>query len=194
MYKPRPIQKPMAVNKHQRKLLQDTEKRLNKETDEQITKQYHAAAIALNRMEGWKQQRILSMVMLSRTVWDDCASSNDISMVQMCEHETGIDLMSEHTEKDYEDIIYLNSASDTGVQLDIYQWIAMRQNQTKWVKAQITACILISLKRKENWGTTKLMRFLNVVNYVLEDYNFNKDELRIASRDITGFELLENMI
>lgn len=184
--------KPIKASKHEMKVLRQTEARLNKETSKQLDLVVHATAIALYKIDNWKQERIAKLINSTQEIWDECGASNDLSMVQLCERETGIDLRRDSTDTDYEDIIYLNSSSDHGEALSIYQWIYMRQNQIKWLPAQITACMLIALHRREKWGEQRLVRFLNVFECVKRDYDYNVPELKKASIELTGFELLED--
>lgn len=52
---------------------------------------YASIAIALHRKYGWGFQRISALFAESQEVWNECIQG-DISMVEMCEKETGIDV------------------------------------------------------------------------------------------------------
>ena len=52
---------------------------------------YASMAIALHRKYGWGFKRISDLFAESQEVWNECIQG-DVSMVEMCERETGIDV------------------------------------------------------------------------------------------------------
>ena len=52
---------------------------------------YAAIALALHRKYKWGFQRISDLFEESQEIWNECIQG-DISMVEMCERETGIDV------------------------------------------------------------------------------------------------------
>lgn len=52
---------------------------------------YASIAIALHRKHKWGFKRISDLFTESQEVWNECIQG-DISMVEMCEKETGIDV------------------------------------------------------------------------------------------------------
>lgn len=62
---------------------------------EQITPEVYAGiALALHRKCGWGYKRINDLFEESQIIWNECINS-DINMVEMCEKETGIELIKE---------------------------------------------------------------------------------------------------
>ena len=62
---------------------------------EQITPEVYAGiALALHRKCGWGYKRINDLFVESQTIWNECINS-DINMMEMCEKETGIELIKE---------------------------------------------------------------------------------------------------
>ena len=142
--------KRLVVNKYQKRALLKAEKELEDEVNKQIGIIFHAAAIALFRYHSWNNEQINDLIArVTQELWNECAESTDLSMIQMLYEETGIELMAEDKVTHWYDVIYLNSAKDNGEDLTIYQWIKMRQSQKGWVAAQIMACMLMALHRKE---------------------------------------------
>lgn len=52
---------------------------------------YASIAIALHRKYGWGFKRISDLFAESQEVWNECIQG-DISMIEMCERITGIDV------------------------------------------------------------------------------------------------------
>ena len=52
---------------------------------------YASIAIALRRKYGWGYKRISDLFEESQDVWNECIQG-DISMIEMCERITGIDV------------------------------------------------------------------------------------------------------
>lgn len=52
---------------------------------------YASIAIALHRKYGWGYKRISDLFAESQEVWNECIQG-DISMIEMCERITGIDV------------------------------------------------------------------------------------------------------
>ena len=76
------------ANKNLNKLLAKMERQCR-----EITPSVYASiAIALHRKHGWGFKRISDLFAESQDVWNECIQG-DISMVKMCEKETGIDVV-----------------------------------------------------------------------------------------------------
>ena len=64
------------------------------ESKKQCTMLFAAASLALNRYWGMKQLAIIRVLRVAKDAWNECAQDDDLSMVQMCEDETGIELQN----------------------------------------------------------------------------------------------------
>lgn len=53
---------------------------------------YAAIALALHRKYGWGYQRISALFKESHDIWEECIQT-DLNMHQMCEEETGIEVV-----------------------------------------------------------------------------------------------------
>ena len=116
--------------------------------------------------------------MFDRTeeAWNEVGADNSISMVQKLDEEVGIELVNEDN-KSYKTYKYLNASIDDGSPLDGFQWLYMRQNQKKWVKAQVTATICIAMHRKEGFGYERLCKLLDEMEDIKMDYHYNPKAL-----------------
>lgn len=76
----------------------DRLKRLNAELDRELARSYKlifsCTAIALKRTYHWERNGIRKFLDLSDEVWRECASTNEKSMIQMLDHETGVEIQT----------------------------------------------------------------------------------------------------
>lgn len=192
--KPRPSRAYFKTTKQMEKLILKAEQELRQETTKQIDIVYHAMAIALGRGYEWGHLRIQRAVDISRDTYKECAESNELSMLQMLYDETGIELMRSDGQQSFKDVIYLNAKADEGKPLSPAQWLAMRQNQKKWVASQITASILIALHRKEGWGVERCGRFFQILEEIKAEYDYDPAALREVSKKETGFYITDDTL
>ena len=192
-----PSVKMLKANKQQAKLLHKAERELQQEVDKQLDIIMHSAALALYTYHSWNTEQIGAFVAHdTQELWQECASSTKLSMVQMLNDETGIELMSEDIAQSFETKIYLNSDLDDGRDLNIYQWIAMRQNQKKWVGVQIMAVVLLSLYRSDNWKAEALGRLFGHIEEIKNEYGTSKEGIRDLKKEcyeVTGFVITDSM-
>ena len=157
-----------------------------------------SSIIALSRYWGWKKDRLSKLQEIQEEVWNEVASDNDVSMIQLLDAECDIELTN-HEGVSYRDVIYLNTAIDDGVQLTKYQYLAMRRNQAKWTEAQITACIILAMHRKEGWGFKRARELLERMQQIKEEYDYDQEKLIAAAKsecdiDWTGRGKLDDRI
>lgn len=60
---------------------------------------YAELALALHRKCGWGYKRINDLFNFSQEIWNECVQS-DMDILEMCEKETGINVMAKVNEKD----------------------------------------------------------------------------------------------
>lgn len=128
------------------KKLRKMERDMDRELEKQIKMIYASTAIALKRAYHWDKRGIIKLMDLTKVVWDECAATNQKSMIQMLDEETGVELQNGEG-KSWRDVAFLNARIDMG-RMTVPQWMYMRQQQKKWIPAQVTACILLALHRK----------------------------------------------
>lgn len=128
------------------KNLKKIEREMDRELDRQVRLIYASTAIALKRACHWEKQGILKLMDMTHEVWKECAATNEKSMIQMLDEETGVEIQTGDG-KSWKDLAFLNSRISMG-QMTLPQWMYMRRQQMKWISAQVTACVLLALKRK----------------------------------------------
>lgn len=152
---------------------------------------YSATAIALWRHWGKKKEAINRLFDLSHDVWLECAKDHDHSMIQMCEAETGIEIQNGDG-KSWRDAAYLNGSLNPGM-MNEAQWLYMRQQQLKWIRPQIMACMLISMHRKYKFGFERCSRIYQQINDIEAEYRSNPERLRKACYELTGIDVAETV-
>ena len=144
------------------------ENELNRELNRQVALIYSAAAIALHRYNGWGRARIVSLMEMTSEVWHECAQTNEKSMIQMLEEETGIEVQN-GSGQSWRDLAFLNAK----IRMDRMtrpQWIYMRKKQMQWIPPNVTSCILLSLHRRCGFGGDKrLPRIANQIMGIQEE-------------------------
>lgn len=174
------------------KAIRKADAEVTAEGAKQIDILYHAVAIALYRYHGWRGLRIERLVKVSLSTYDDCAASNDISMIELLWNETGIDLIREDTDRPWYDVIYLNSEKDDGRQMTGAQVLAMLRGEKKWIPSQITASILLSLHRKEGWGQDRLFKIFTEMQEVKAEFNSEPKVLKAECDKLTNFMIADD--
>lgn len=169
-------------------MLKEVEKKMQKEMDKQVDMCYAAMAISLYRYWGWKALRIRRLMDKTEETWNECASTNDVSMLQMLEEETGIEIKNHELGKSWHELAYLNAKINIG-RMTKAQWIYMRQKQIQWIGPQVVACILLATHRKEGFGPERNLRLLNDIQEIQREFNFDVKALKKACLEETGVEL-----
>ena len=147
---------------------------------------YSATALALHRHWGKGQEAIRRLFEMTHVVWQACANDHDHSMIQMCEQETGIEIQNGNGVS-WRDVAYLNG-QDIG-QLSYAQILYMRQQQLKWVRPQIMACMMVSLHRKYGFGFERCSRIYQQIEEIEREYGCNPDRIRKACFDETKIDV-----
>lgn len=151
---------------------------------------YSATAIALWRHWGKKQEAIRRLFDLSHDVWMECAKDHDHSMIQMCETETGIEITNGDG-KGWRNLHYLNGTIPE--YMTEAQILYMRQQQLKWIRPQIMACMLITLHRKYGFGFERCSKIYQQIQDIEAEYRGNPDRLRKACYELTGIDVAETV-
>lgn len=178
----------MAKRKHQSAYRKATDA-LEQEGRKQCFIIYGASAIALWRYYGKRKQAITRLFDITSEVWQDCARTNQHSMIEMCDKETGIEIQNGEG-KSWRDLPYLN-ASLNQRRMSEAQWIYMRRQQIKWIPSQVMACIMIALHRKYGFGFDRLSRFYGQVDEVRAEYGGDADRIREECRQLTGIDVAD---
>lgn len=149
---------------------------------------YGSAGIVLWNRWNKRMKAIANLFELSRSVWRDCASDHDHSMIQMCEDETGIEIRNE-SGSSWRDVVYLNG-KDPGPMTE-NQWLYMRQQQIKWIRPQVMACIMIALHRKYGFGFERCAKIYQQIEEVSTQYGHDPKKIRKACSELTGIDVAD---
>lgn len=166
----------------------------DRELEEEIKRweviSFAAAVLAMHRYYGWTRAHLLEMLEHCAVICRDCSSTNQLSLIQMLDEETGIELQN-GDERSWKELAYLNASLKPGQQMTTSQWIYMRNRQKKWVEPQLMACILLGLHRMKGYGFTSLKRIYSQIAGIEAEYGWNKDALHAACLDATGISAVE---
>lgn len=177
----------MVVSKQLKKAILKAEKEIIEEGEKQLDIVMCSSIIALNRYWGWKVDRLSKLAVIQEEVWNEVGSDNDVSMLQLLDEECDIELTN-HEGVSYRDVIYLNTAIDPGKDLTAYQWLAMRQNQKKWIEAQITACVCLAMHRKEGWGFKRVKELMERMQDIKREFDYDREALIAAAYEEAKFD------
>lgn len=184
-----PIKKTRKISKSMAKLIQKADREIEQECSLQLDIVTCSCIIALNRYWGWKQEKLSDLLSYQQKVWDECGADNNMSMIKLLDEECDIELTN-HEGVSYRDVIYLNADIDEGKPLTDMQWVAMRQNQKKWVTAQITACMCLALHRKEGWGFKRLSELMVKMDDVKYEFGYDPKRLCKAALEEAKYDWL----
>ena len=149
---------------------------------------YSAMGIVLWNEWGKRKTAISNVFDVSRTIWKDCAKDHDHSMIAMCEAETGIEVQNESW-KSWHDVWFLNGYLPET--MTSAQVLYMRQQQLKWIRPQVMACMLIALHRKYGFGFERCSRIYAQIQDIEAEYKANPERLRRACFEMTGIDVAE---
>lgn len=178
----------MAKRKH-RTTFEKVNAKFKAESQKQCYLVYCATALALRRHWNKKRLAIHRLFDVSAEIWMDCASSNKVSMIQICENVTGIEIRNEDG-KSWRDVASLNSDYDIDPERMTYeQWVVLRSNQIRWVRPQIVACVIVALHRKWHFGFDRCARFYQQLDDIIAEYDGNVKRITSACLEETGIEI-----
>ena len=158
-------------------LLEKVEAQFVKEGNRQCQIFLSAAALALYRNWGWKKDRITRTLQVAEDAWVECSQDMGLSMIAMCEKETGIEVQCGDG-KSWRELDYLNGHWPE--QMNDAKWIYMRQRQRRWIAPQITASILIALHRREGFGFDRCARVYQQIDDIRTEYGLDPKKIREA--------------
>lgn len=174
--------------KKYQKLISQAEKNIHTEVKRQIDILYHAAGLVLHDY-GWNREQIEDFACVSNDIYGECAD-NATSLIQMLYDETSIELKRSDGSQSFKDVLYLGDKDQTKP-LSAPEYLIMKQNQLKWVPAQITASIILALKRIRDWDDEQCGMFFEDLEDMKWRYDSDPQLLIHTSKQLTGFYLTE---
>lgn len=177
----------MGISKKLTKQLRDVENQIVKEGEKWLDITMCSTILVMWRYYGWRTDRITKLIKYHEDVWKEVGADNSKSVLKLLDEECNIELTN-HEGVSYRNVIFLNSDIDDGRTLTPYQWLYMRQNQIKWLEAQIMASICLAIHRKEGWGFKRIEELLNHLQDVKEDYDYDRRRILDECFKETGYD------
>lgn len=171
-----------------RQALKKAYDRLEKDGDRWAVVLYSALALAMYHHWNMKKTAVTRLIDVTWDAWRECAVDHDSSMIKMCESETGIEIQNGDGVS-WRDVAYLNG-EDLGHMTDA-QWLYMRQQQIKWVRPNIMACILIGLHRKYGFGFDRCARVYAQIEEIEQEFKSDPKRIRRAAQEEVGVDIYE---
>lgn len=165
-------------------------KKLEKEGDKWALILYSGLALAMYRHWGMKKTAVTRLVDVTWDAWRECAADHDSSIIKMCEEVTGIEVQN-GSGTSWRDVPYL-SGEKLG-QMTEEQWLYLRQQQIKWVRPSIMACILIGLHRKYGYGYDRCLRVYQQIQAIEDEYKGNQKKICKAALEEVGVDIDDMM-
>lgn len=165
--------------------------KFTKTARDQVYLVYSAFLIALSRY-GWGQKKIYNTLKRCEAYWNVCASSEDLSMLQMCEDETGIEIKCDDNSS-WHDLWYLNPKLPRPDYMSPAQEIYKRNRQIKWLGAQVTACAVYTMHRRYGWGMQRISRLITDMNDIRHEYKDNPKRLAAMCKEATGINICDKV-
>lgn len=144
--------------------------------------------IALYENWGWRGKRLQEFYNEVDRAADECSLDNGISMIEMCENETGIVVYQEGFSGDYKELLYFQPEEQ---ELTVEQEIVMRKKQMRWVAPQIYALLFLALHRRYGFGPERIERLKEQMEEVRSRYKGNEKKIHKEHDRITGIELIK---
>lgn len=176
------------ASKQLNKMIAKAEKEVDLEISKQLDLVNCSMIIALYRFWNYRNERISKVLSTQQEIWNECGADGNMSMIRKCDEECDIELTN-YEGVSYKDISWLNAVKDTKP-LNDYEWLIFRQNQKKWTKAQILACVCLAMHRAEGWGFKRLSELMNHMEDILEDANYNQEKVIQMALDECGYDWL----
>ena len=100
----------------------------DRELEEEIERQevisFAAAVLTMHRYYGWADSQLRGMLRFCAVITASCASTTQLSLIQMLDNETGIELQNGDG-RSWQELAYLNASLKPGQQMTTSQWIYM---------------------------------------------------------------------
>lgn len=169
--------------------LKAAERALNEEADKSMATVFACTILALKRYHGYRKQRIGHTIDQIGLLFMECGETNEKSMIQMLEEETGIEIQNGQG-KSWRDLPYLNDRKWDGKPLPRAQMIYMRQQQKKWVMTSMVATILLAMYRVYGWSAKRDERLLEEINQIRDEFAHDHKKIQKAAEEETGIKFV----
>lgn len=114
--------------------------------------------ISLFRL-GWDADKIISRFNVATEIWRECRDKR-ISAFTLLEEETGIELALDG-ERSYTEFNQLHYRTGT---MTPEEYIYSLHRRKRWIAPMILACLLLALRRTDDWDDDKLAEFVGMTD------------------------------
>lgn len=166
-------------------------KELQDSMDRSIDIYYSCAAIVLHKKYRFGSEKIKDIIKASHDSWLEVGDCNNISLVQLLDEETGIELANDYGES-WEQFSYLNSKKWDGVIPNWGYLVKVRHKEATWTNATALSGILIAVNRNCNFTQGKLIKLLADIQEFKAEYENDVPKLLRTVKEETGIELVKN--
>lgn len=179
--------------------LSKIERQLQGEAERQMEIIFPATAIALKKYFDWGSLKIEHLFDEVANVYDECSDGGiEVSMIQMLEEQTGINLKAEPNGKSWRELCFLNHEITLGSpnksQLTEAQFYAMRVQQIKWVSPAVLAAVFIALYRKFRFSRPMLQELMGYIDQIRQQYKFKAKKIQAECYNATGIQIIGNQV
>lgn len=184
----------MKIINGKRKAEQKARKKANidymKEVHNQIGIVSGSVGIALYENWGWREKRLQKLFSEIKESWEECAADKNISMLEMCENETGIVIDRQGFEVDYKELRYFKPGDISEQdEMSLCEFMYMRSQQKKWAGPQVFASVLLTLHRLYGFGAERIIRLKEQMEDVWTRYGSDCKKIEKACQEITGVSI-----
>lgn len=162
---------------------------LLEECRRQVYLVYGAAAVALHSRWRYGKAKVEEILNAVDEVWREVGADSNMSMLQMLEAETGIEIKLTDSSKSWHDLVYLNGAMSGYEQITKAQYVYMRQGQRKWMGAMIQACLYLALYRVYDFGPVKLRNLMNEIEQIRAEQGQKEKNILEHCKKETGIDI-----
>ena len=71
------------------------------------------------------------------------------------------------------------------------QWLYMRQQQIKWIRPNVMACLMVALHRKYGFGFDRCARIYQQIEEAAREYRSDPKRIRKACMELTGIDVMD---
>lgn len=161
------------------KQLSKAEKELEKAAELVCDMTYGCLALALHKYYGYGQKRIFKVMDKAAETSAEVGKDLDLSMLQLLEQETGIEIRMDDGSR-WEDKIFLNASKWDGTIRSYAQMISVRRAQIKWLEPTVLAECLMGMHKREKFGQDRLADLYKHIISIKTEYN--RDIIRISEQ------------
>lgn len=167
------------------------DKALSDECRRQVMLVYGSAGVALKNKWKFGQDKIREVFDKTDAVWHEVGGDDHMSMLQLLEGETGIEMTLTDSSVSWHDVSYLNGDMPVMETITKAQYIYMRNRQRQWMGAMIQACLYLALYRYYGFKPLKLRHLMEEIETIRAETQ-NKEKCVIdLCRTVTGINIVD---